>query len=133
MLDAPVRILNGGLVKSCLVSLELLLFQVDFKVLCKEVIAAGLVADAVGLFVAVEESKDVLSFFFAVFPLSRLVVDAVLGDVINRGEMGKGSPQELPSFIIWIEVVEDFLDGVNCSFSVSADILEVCKLNVVIG
>ena len=56
--DAP-GILNVGLVKSCLVSRELLLFQVDFKVLCKGVIAAGFIPYALGLVVAVKESKDV--------------------------------------------------------------------------
>jgi len=125
--------LNGGLVKSRLVSRELLLFQIELKVLCENVIAAGLVADALRLVVAVEESKDVLRLLFAVFPLGSFVVDAIRGDLVNRGEMGQDSLQEHPKLIIWIEVVEDVLDGVSCSFSVSADILVVGELYVVIG
>jgi hypothetical protein len=91
--DAP-GILNVGLVKSCLVSRELLLFQVDFQVLCKGVIAAGFIPDALGLVVAVKESKDVLRFFIAVFPLGRFVVDAVFGGFVNCGEVGEGLFQE---------------------------------------
>ncbi len=92
--DEPVRILNVGFVKSYLVSRELLLFLVDFKVLYKEVIATGLVSDSLGLVVVVKESKDVLRFFVVVFPLCNFVVDAVFGDFVNRDEMGKGLLQE---------------------------------------
>jgi hypothetical protein len=51
------------------VSSELLLLQVELKVLCEDVISFGLVAYVLRLVVAVEEGKVVLSLFFAVFPL----------------------------------------------------------------
>jgi hypothetical protein len=86
--------LNDGLVKSCLVSRELLLCQVDFKVLSEGVVAARCIPYALGLVVAVKESKDVLRFFITVFPLGRFVVDAVFGGFVNCGEVGEGLFQE---------------------------------------
>lgn len=130
--EAP-GILNDGLVKSCLVSRELLLCQVDFKVLSEGVVAARCIPYALGLVVAVKERKDILRFFVTVFPLGRFVVDAVFGGFVDGGKEGKGLLQESGSVVVWITSVEDVLDGVSGSFRVSTDVLEVCDLNIVVG
>ena len=114
-------------------SRELLLCQVDFKVLSEGVVAARCIPYALGLVVAVKERKDILRFFVTVFPLVRFVVDAVFGGFVDGGKEGKGLLQESGSVVVWITSVEDVLDGVSGSFRVSTDVLEVCDLNIVVG